>query len=90
MAVSDTISTTVPRTREITPQTVIAGWSASSWRRPPTIWSVTRCTSRTYASVLAELRAEEVKRHTQTRIAWFSLAVSSLAVVISFFALVFR
>lgn len=42
------------------------------------------------ASVLAELRADEKKRQTQVVIAWFSLGVSGLAVVISFVSLLFR
>jgi hypothetical protein len=42
------------------------------------------------ASVLAEMRAEEKKLQTQTRIVWFSLAVSVTAVVISFLTLIFK
>lgn len=37
------------------------------------------------ASVLAEMRAEDRKQKTSTSIAWFSLAVSVLAVVVSIF-----
>jgi hypothetical protein len=37
------------------------------------------------ASVLAEMRADEKKQQTQTNIAWFSLAVSILAVIVSVF-----
>jgi hypothetical protein len=39
------------------------------------------------ASVLAEMRAEERRRQTQERIAWFSLVISVLAVLVSIAAL---
>lgn len=42
------------------------------------------------ATVLAELRAEKRKHQTQTKIAWFSLAVSLAAVLVSLVAAIFR
>jgi hypothetical protein len=41
------------------------------------------------ASVLAELRAEEQRRETQVKIAWFSLAVAIAAVAVSVFTAIF-